>query len=81
MSYPKVLSLLYGVCLTLSVMRTVNHCVRIEVETEIEVICGSAAGPLDFGLATRSSPSRWPSREGRKWTSMALFLFIESSLS
>lgn len=53
MSYSKVLSLLLG-CETLSVIRTVKHCVRIEVEIEVEAICGFAAGQLDLGLATQS---------------------------
>ena len=51
MSYSKVLSLLLG-CETSSVIRTVKHCVRIEVE--IEAIRGFAAGQLDLGLATQS---------------------------
>ena len=53
MSYQKVLSPLLG-CEILSVIRTVDHCVRIEVEIEIEEICGFAAGQLDPSLATRS---------------------------
>ena len=33
-----------------------GSCVRIEVETEIEVIGGFAAGQLNLNLATRSPP-------------------------
>ena len=53
MSYQKVLGLLLG-CETLSALWAVDHCVRIEVEIEVEEICGFAAGQLDLGLATRS---------------------------
>ena len=58
----------------MSDIRTEYHCVRIEVEIEVEAICGFAAGPLNLGLATRSHVSmamEW--RNGKRIRLAGLF--------
>lgn len=69
-------------CVTLSVIRTVDHCVKIEIEIEIEIeaIRGFAAVLFDLGLATQSHLLVGHRVEELKWTSMAASFFIESSL-